>query len=471
MFGIASRHVTPDRPCTAYFKAGTELTVKNIFDSFVRDGIAASAVRCLQRKPTGEVEVTFTNPEHCLRFLDQSTFIFRRRSYPVHPTSGLLTFLTIYDAPYELPDTAIEHRLRPYCTVFTRRRGKLQGYPDVYNGIRHYRVQLKTSVPCYLRFGKFQIRLYHDRQRKTCRRCGVEDHIARDCQNEVCFNCDERGHTARHCPEVMLCCVCKSPAHKAIDCPLSWFRRPATVDRGEDQRDKPPPAADEDPDTERSPPPDRPGDSSIAEENPAQETPADVEESPTREESEKEFEHSEDENEDDDDDEEFSDPPESLGDSPTLVDPQPEGDPDPQEERILNSQGLFNERPPKENLIPRPPADLEVNSPSTTASQPEPSEPRSRDPATATTNDVTAATNSPRPPRPQRPKPVRRQPAKLPEMSSAPARRPTKPTLVTTRRSTAAESDTPEEMDTSKCRKRKNENADDLNVRGKQSVT
>lgn len=90
-------NVMPDRPCTAYFKAGTELTAKDFFDSFVRDGIAASAVRCLQRKPTGEVEVTFTNPEHCLRFLDQSSFIFRRRSYPVHPTSGFLSFISIYD--------------------------------------------------------------------------------------------------------------------------------------------------------------------------------------------------------------------------------------------------------------------------------------------------------------------------------------------------------------------------------------
>lgn len=70
-------NVTPDRPCTAYFKAGTELTAKDFFDSFIRDGIGTSAVRCLQRKPTGEVEVTFTNREHCLRFLDQLAFIFR----------------------------------------------------------------------------------------------------------------------------------------------------------------------------------------------------------------------------------------------------------------------------------------------------------------------------------------------------------------------------------------------------------
>ena len=33
-----------------------------------------------------------------------------------------LTFLTVYDAPYELPDLAIIHRLLPYCEVAWHRR-------------------------------------------------------------------------------------------------------------------------------------------------------------------------------------------------------------------------------------------------------------------------------------------------------------------------------------------------------------
>lgn len=44
----------------------------------------------------------------------------------------------------------------------------------------------------------------------------------------VCFNCDQIGHVAKNCPEDMKCCICKSQQHKAIDCPLSWYRRPVT---------------------------------------------------------------------------------------------------------------------------------------------------------------------------------------------------------------------------------------------------
>lgn len=44
----------------------------------------------------------------------------------------------------------------------------------------HYRVELRRSVPCYLRFGKFQVPFYHDGQTKTCRKCGDSDQIAKD---------------------------------------------------------------------------------------------------------------------------------------------------------------------------------------------------------------------------------------------------------------------------------------------------
>lgn len=103
-------NVTPDRPCTAFFKVSEQYTAKQLFDSFSRIGIPASAVRCLQCKPTGEVIVTFSNADYHARFLQHSPLIECRR-FATHPDSDPLVFLTVYDAPYELPDSAIEHRL------------------------------------------------------------------------------------------------------------------------------------------------------------------------------------------------------------------------------------------------------------------------------------------------------------------------------------------------------------------------
>ena len=204
--------------------------------------------------------ITFSNPEHCLRFIECSSLIIRPGNvrFSTHSASGELTYLTIHDPPFELPDSAITNRLAPCCRVYSSRLGKLQDYPDVYNGIRHYRVDLKKSVPCYLRFGRFQVRFYHNDQIKTCCKCGDSSHIARDCTNDFYFNCDGIGHISKYCPEKVRCCICKSQGHMAVDCEFSWYRRPVLNANAEcrpdgqpcetgDQNEQEPPSAREEP--------------------------------------------------------------------------------------------------------------------------------------------------------------------------------------------------------------------------------
>ena len=220
-------NVMPDRPYTAFFTApSAAFTTKDIFDALLTDGIPASAVRCLQRSPNGNVLITFASKRYRDLFLRRSSFIVRRGRYVTHPGSRRLLFVTIYDAPHELPDSAIEHRLSKYGRIFSSRRGKVPGYPDVFNGLRHLRMDIDSHIPCFLRFGKFQIRIKYDGQPTTCRRCGSREHLFKDCRNEICFNCDCIGHHSRMCPEDMRCCICKVEGHLAIDCQHSWYRRP-----------------------------------------------------------------------------------------------------------------------------------------------------------------------------------------------------------------------------------------------------
>ena len=67
---------------------------------------------------------------------------------------------------------------------------------------------------------------------RTCHKCGMPGHIARECPNapgeqRTCHVCGEGGHIARDCPqgpsrpEERACHVCGESGHLARDCPQS----------------------------------------------------------------------------------------------------------------------------------------------------------------------------------------------------------------------------------------------------------
>ena len=100
--------------------------------------------------------------EKAIKFLSRSVFIVRRKPLMVRHPSRRVTFVNVYDAPHELPDSAIEVRLAKFGTILSVRRGKCQEFPDVFNGVRHVRMLLDHAIPCYLRFGRFQVRVKYE---------------------------------------------------------------------------------------------------------------------------------------------------------------------------------------------------------------------------------------------------------------------------------------------------------------------
>lgn len=95
----------------------------------------------------------------------------------------------------------LEHCLSRYGRIFSTHRGMVQGYPDVFNGLHHLRMELKSHISCFLRFRKYQVQVKYDGQPTTCRRCNSGDHLYEDCNNSICFNCDQVGHHSRMCPK------------------------------------------------------------------------------------------------------------------------------------------------------------------------------------------------------------------------------------------------------------------------------
>ena len=218
-------NVTPERPCTAYFQASVFADSAAVFDALKTQGFAPSSIRCLQRRPTGEMLITFSSVHMKNAFVEKNSIQIHHRRYAINDLDRFLTYLNVYDAPHEMSDAAIIKRLEPYCEVVSYRRGRYLSNRSIFNGNRHYRVRVHSAIPSYLRFGKFLVRLSHDGQEHTCRKCNRRGHFASNCENTICFNCEDLGHVCEACPHEELCCICKEPSHRARFCPYSWYRQ------------------------------------------------------------------------------------------------------------------------------------------------------------------------------------------------------------------------------------------------------
>lgn len=153
-------NILPSRPCSAFFHLPEKgVSTTDIFQDVKSCSIPVSSVRCLQRNPH-HVFITFSTNVYRERFLKKSTFIPHPKAS--HAASGnTSSYVTVYDAPYKLPDPAINKHLSRYGNVISSRRCHQQGYPTVYNGIRTFQMDLSESVPSFLRFGRCLLRVWH----------------------------------------------------------------------------------------------------------------------------------------------------------------------------------------------------------------------------------------------------------------------------------------------------------------------
>ena len=221
-------NVVPNRPCSATFTlADNSVDSRYILDKIVLMGIPKTQVACIQRSRSGVVNVTFSKAELRDLFLSKVSTTFQQRPTVSrqHEQPGI--FVTIRDAPWELSDKLIQHRLEYYGVVHSIRRAFNQSLlPErIPDGRRVLRMTLEEPIPPFMRFGPYLVRIFYPNQPRVCWKCGSSEHIGRACPDHYCFNCDKPGHLAYACEERLKCSLCKAEDHLAIDCPGNWGRR------------------------------------------------------------------------------------------------------------------------------------------------------------------------------------------------------------------------------------------------------
>ena len=127
----------------------------------------------------------------------------------------------IYEAPAELPDTALNGRLSHYSRILSFRRDLV--IDCIENGVHTARMCLHGNIPNLVCIAGELVRIWYPSQPKMCRNCGADDHLAKDCDSMRCFNCEKSGHFAGECPLPIVCSICLDDDHDLGDCPFFLF--------------------------------------------------------------------------------------------------------------------------------------------------------------------------------------------------------------------------------------------------------
>ena len=164
----------------------TIVTSQLILESFDAAGIDIDSITGIQRKASQKSLIaTFANRAAKETALETPHVEISGLKIFLGDCENRLSLVKIYDAPAELPDTALIGRLSHYGQVLSFRRDKIGQHID--NGIRPARMIIKSVIPSYMNVAGEIVRVWYPNQPKTCRNCGGEDHMARDCSSVHCF--------------------------------------------------------------------------------------------------------------------------------------------------------------------------------------------------------------------------------------------------------------------------------------------
>ena len=203
--------------CSVYFSVDSVCCSQQILETFDKAGIDIDKICSIQRRNSNRSwVVNFDCAATKEDALEVSCVEINGQSVFLGDCENRLEQVKIYEAPSELPDTTLIGRLSFNGKVLSFRRDKIADSID--NGGRTARMCLRRPIPSTINLAGEFLKIWYLSQPKTCRNCGVEDHIAKDCDSVCCFNCERPGHRSRDCEEITYCPLCKGDDHVLAVC-------------------------------------------------------------------------------------------------------------------------------------------------------------------------------------------------------------------------------------------------------------
>ena len=227
---------------SVYFSVDTVVTSQAILEAFDSAGIEIDYITSIQRKSSNHTwVVSFDNQLAKDAALKVASVEIAGTTVFLGDCENRLILVKIYEAPAELPDTVVIGRLNHYGRVLSFRRDKIAQFIE--NGVRTARMSINQNIPSIINIAGEYVRVWYPNQPKTCRNCGSEDHLVKECTSVRCFNCEKSGHRLEDCEELPKCTVCKSEEHRLAECPFVLYSAnvdndPKEMSEDDKRRDK-----------------------------------------------------------------------------------------------------------------------------------------------------------------------------------------------------------------------------------------
>ena len=204
------------------FSVDTVCSSQDIIVGFDAAGIDVDEILSIQRRASNNTwVVSFRSPDAKNAALGVPLVKISGCTVFLGDCENRIQIIKIYEAPTELPDTALIGRLSHYGKVFSFRRDMVAD--NIYNGVRTARMRLNLAIPPTIFVAGELLRIWYPSQPKMCRRCGDTGHVAAKCSSVRCFNCEAPGHRQEDCKSPRLCSICLSQEHNISACPFLLF--------------------------------------------------------------------------------------------------------------------------------------------------------------------------------------------------------------------------------------------------------
>ena len=202
------------------FSLDTWCTSQQILERFDKAGIDIDLITSIQRKSLNNTwVVSFAHADAKEHALDFPVVTICGVEVFLSDCQNVLQIVKVNKTPMEMPDTVAIGQLSAYGKVLPFRRNLIAN--GIYDGVRTARMYVLRSIPTNVTIAGEPVRLCHPTQAKTCRRCGEEGHLVKECRSHKCSNCEQLGHCENECPEPPLWCfhAFRSP----VECPQVTF--------------------------------------------------------------------------------------------------------------------------------------------------------------------------------------------------------------------------------------------------------